>query len=139
MHQIYGTAMLGHDFTDMPGKSTEIGDNPHETVMVMRCKWCMRTPANAREDGCPIHELEEVGIILLSMYNPDGVARFEGRACVTCERPIMGHFLRRGRPEYWCYENQLQFSDGITGCVWDVEGVKVPDEPQPKNLDVQRN
>lgn len=126
--------MLGHDFTDMPGKSFEIGANPHETVMMLRCRWCMRTPAKAREDGCPVHELEEVGTISLAEYNPEGVDYFKGRFCLACDLSIMTHELRHGSNLYWCFSNQNQFSDGITGCVWDVEGVKVPDEPQQKDL-----
>ena len=124
--------MLAHDFTNMPGKSTEIGDNPHETVMIMRCKWCMKTPAKARQDGCPIHELEEMGIILLSVFNPDGVIYFHGRKCVTCDGPIMGHYLRLGSAHYWCNATSGQFSEGINDCVFDVEGVVVPEEPVAK-------
>lgn len=126
--------MLSHDFTDMPGKGTEIGDNFNETVMMLRCKWCLKRPTKAREDGCPIRELEENGKIILSLFNPEGVAYFHGRVCVTCEGPIMGHFLRRNSPHYWCHETEAKFSEGINNCVFDVEGVTVPEEPQePKN------
>lgn len=121
--------MLGHDFQDMPGRSTEIGDNPHETVMLLRCRWCNKTPTKAREDGCPIHELEQEGYILLSLFNPQGVPYFHGRVCVTCEYPIMGHYLRKGSPHYWCCLSKDQFSEGISDCVYDVEGVVVPQEP----------
>ena len=125
--------MLAHEFQGVPGRSTEIGDNPHETIMLLRCKWCMKTPSKAREDGCPIHELEETGYILLSLFNPEGVTYFHGRVCVTCEGPIMGHYLRRGSSHYWCHNVghplDLQFSEGINDCVFDVEGVVVPQEP----------
>lgn len=126
--------MMGHDYVEMPTKSTAIGDNPHETVMLFRCTWCMKTPMKAREDGCPIREFATIGTISLADYNPEGVKHFEGRLCVTCDRPIMDHELRKDSVAYWCFPNQNQFSDGITGCVWDVEGVKVPKEPKPKNL-----
>lgn len=82
----------------------------------------------AREDGCPIHELEERKLILLSLFNPDGVAYFHGRTCVTCAGPIMGHWLRKGSPHYWCHESDGMFSEGISDCVYDVEGVTVPQE-----------
>lgn len=121
--------MLGHNFVEMPGKSIVTGDNPHETVMLMRCEWCLKTPMKARTDGCPTHELEAIGTILLSDYNPEGVEHFKGRLCVTCEQPIMGHALRKGLQQYWCFPNQNVFSDGITDCVWDVDGVVVPAEP----------
>lgn len=121
--------MQQHDFMDMPGKNTAEGQNPHETVMLLRCKWCMKTPSKAREDGCPIHELEEKGRILLSAYNPQGIEYFKDRKCLTCEQPIMGHWLRRGMKDYWCYENQNQFSDGIEGCVYEVDNVVLPVEP----------
>lgn len=106
--------MLSHEYRDMPGK--EDG----KTVLMLRCVWCMKTPTKARADGCPIHELAEVGSILLSEYNPEGVARFGDRSCSTCELPIMGHMLRKGSPEYWCYANHNQFSDGLNKTVWDV-------------------
>lgn len=112
--------MLGHDFTDMPGRSLELGDNPRENVMLLRCRWCLRTPAKAREDGCPVHELEEVGSILLSVWNPDGMERFADRDCVTCGMPIMRHELHKGSDLYWCNTDGPQFSLGITGTTWDV-------------------
>jgi hypothetical protein len=112
--------MLAHDFVDMPGRSTEIGDNPHETVMLLRCRWCLKTPMKARADGCPMHELQENGSIVLSEYNPEGVERFGNRLCVTCERPIMSHSLRKGSDYYWCHANQNQWSDGMSETIWDV-------------------
>lgn len=112
--------MLGHDFTDMPGQLQDL---------VLRCKWCMKTPTKAREDGCPTHELEETGKILLSIFNPEGVAYFHGRVCVTCDGPIMGHYLRRGSPHYWCFDDKPTVCEGINNCVFDVKGVKVPEEP----------
>lgn len=118
--------MLGHDFQEMPGRSTEIGDNPHETIMLLRCKWCNKTPKKAREDGCPIHELEEVGSIVLRKFNPAGVDYFMGRKCVTCGNEIMDHTLRRGSDEYWCGADQT--SEGINDCVYEVEGIVVPQE-----------
>lgn len=126
--------MLAHDFVEMPSKSMEIGHNPHDTVMLLRCTWCMKTPMKAREDGCPIRELETVGTILLSDYNPTGIEYFAGRNCVTCNRPIMEHALRSGSSLYWCHPSQNQFSDGITGCIWDVKDVKAPEEPKIKLL-----
>jgi len=127
--------MLGHDFTDMPCKN--VGEYPLEIALQLRCRWCMKTPMKAREDGCPIHELEEHGSILLSAFNPGGVMHFHGRKCVTCDGPIMGHWLRKGSQHYWCYEMghhlDLQFSEGINDCVYDVEGMVVPPEPcQPQ-------
>ena len=126
--------MLAHDYVEMPSKGREIGDDPHETVMLLRCGWCFKTPMKAREDGCPVRTLETLGTIPLSEYNPEGVKYFEGRNCTTCDRPIMGHELRRGYNLYWCSPNMNQFSDGITDCIWDVEGVKVPEEPKIKLL-----
>ena len=113
--------MLGHEYTDMPGRSTEIGDNPHETVMLLRCKWCMLTPSKAREDGCPKRELETVGKIRLSAFNPDGLTRFANRLCVTCHSDIMLHWLRdNGTMNYFCTEDGSQTSDGIIDPIWDI-------------------
>ena len=122
--------MLQHDFIDMPGRDVRtIGANPYENVDVLRCRFCMKTPKAARLDGCVARELEEVGQILLSDWNPEGVGYFAGRNCVTCERPIMGHWLRRGQGDtYWCHENQLQFSYGVEGCVVELNGVVAPQE-----------
>lgn len=122
--------MLQHDYKEMPGRSTAVGNNPHETVMILKCSWCLKTPSKARQDGCPIHELEEKGVIVLSEFNPGGVAYFHGRICLTCNGPIMGHFLRKGSPYYWCDEKSAQFSEGIDNCVYDVEGVTVPQEKE---------
>lgn len=119
--------MLAHDFQDMPSKN--VGETPLLTTMTLRCKWCMKTPSKARDTGCPVHELEENGLISLSDYNPDGVEYFKGRTCVTCERPIMDHQLRRGSTEYWCYANQNQFSYGVNNCTTDVANIDVPVEP----------
>jgi hypothetical protein len=118
--------MLGHDFQDMPGRSTETGDNPHETVMLLRCKWCNKTPVKAREDGCPIRELDETGSIVLSMFNPSGVGYFNGRTCVTCRQEIMGHKLYKGTPYYWCEDGRQ--SEGINDCIYDVSDVQAPTE-----------
>lgn len=112
--------LLPHDYVDMPGRSTEIGDNPHETIMLLRCRWCLQTPTKARADGCPTHELQENGSILLSVFNPDGVQRFGNRLCITCERPIMEHSLRKDSQLYWCHANQNQWSDGLDKTEWDV-------------------
>lgn len=125
------SSMLGHDFADMPGRSMELGDNPHETIMLMRCKWCMKTPTKAREDGCPVHELAENGIIRLDEYNPEGRERFAGRKCVTCGDEIMLHWLIDCadddlKSRYWCDINGNGWSEGITDCTYDVEGVTVP-------------
>jgi hypothetical protein len=119
--------MLSHDFVDMPG-AKPLGRSAED--MVLRCRFCMHRPADARQDGCPARELEEVGQILLGDWNPDGVEYFKGRTCVTCEMPIMGHWLRRGQGDtYWCHENQNQFSYGVNGCVHELNGVTVPEEP----------
>ena len=120
--------MLAHDYVDMPGRSTEIGDNPSETAMLLRCRFCLKTPRNAREDGCPARELEENGSICLALWNPDGVEYFKGRKCVTCHTDIMGHFLFRGSDQYWCGARMV--SEGIEGCVMDLAGVTVPAEPK---------
>jgi hypothetical protein len=106
-----------------------VGDTPLLTTMAMRCRWCLKSPEKARAEGCPAHEFEEIGQIVLSDWNPDGVEYFNGRICVTCERPIMGHWLRRDQGDtYWCYENQNQFSYGVSGCVHDVSLVSKPSE-----------
>lgn len=111
--------MLSHDFIDMPTKATD------GTGMMLRCKWCMKTPSKSREDGCTVRELDETGQIILSLWNPEGVEYFKGRTCVTCDRPIMEHSLRKGQGDtYWCYENQNQFSYGVSGCVHDVSLVR---------------
>lgn len=118
--------MLGHSFTEMP--SSLVGTNSFEPLGILRCTWCLKTPSKAREDGCPAHELEAIGQIVLSEWNPSGVEYFAGRTCVTCERPIMEHWLRKGLREYWCYANQNQFSYGINGCVHEVSMVSTPIE-----------
>ena len=113
--------MLGHDFVEAPGKRVEIGFNPNETVMMLRCRWCNNTPSKSREDGCPTHELTIIGKIRLDMFNPDGLTRFVNRLCVTCREPIMDHWIRNeGTTEYFCREYGAQTSEGITDCVWDV-------------------
>lgn len=123
--------MLAHDFKDMPTGQVQ---SPAGTDMMLRCRYCMKTPSKARQDGCAMRELEENGIIRLSVFNPEGVSYFHGRVCVTCEGPIMGHYLRRNSPHYWCHATEARFSEGINNCVFDVEGIKVPQEPQePKN------
>ncbi len=121
--------MLAHDFQDMPSKL--VGDTPLLTTMSKRCRWCLKPPEKARQEGCPVHELEEVGSISLSDYNPGGVDYFVGRTCVTCELPIMGHWLRKGTGDtYWCYANQNQFSYGVSDCVHELNGVTAPVEPK---------
>lgn len=80
----------------------------------------------AREDGCPIHELEELGTIPLYDFNPDGVSYFVGRKCVTCGAPIMSHNLRKGSSTYWCEDGRE--SEGIEGCVVELNGVEAPRE-----------
>lgn len=119
--------MMAHDFVEMPTRSKA---GTLETLL--RCSFCFKTPMSAREDGCHIRELEQNGRILLSDYNPDGVKYFGDRLCITCSQPIMRHELRSGSSLYWCFSNQLQWSDGIDNPVWDVEGVKVPEEPKVK-------
>lgn len=119
--------MNGHDFIEAPGKRVEIGFNPHETVMMLRCRWCNNTPSKARTDGCPMHEIAAVGHIVLSEYNPDGLERFANRDCVTCDKPIMDHWLRRDSREYWCPGQGEQSSEGIANTIWDV-----PDEVRSK-------
>ncbi len=124
--------MLSHDFQDMPsrdGSDATEGLTEGLTSMVLRCRHCFKTPAKAREDGCAARELAENGIILLSLFNPGGVVHFHGRNCVTCDGPIMGHFLRRNSNHYWCTEGGPQVSEGVTDCQFDVEGVTVPQEP----------
>lgn len=106
--------MLSHEFSNTPGhRKFDIGDSPMEQVDLLTCKWCNRTPSRVTSDECPMHELQEVGQVLLSDFNPDGRIRFMGRRCETCERPIMGHWLRNGSKEYWCYANQNQWSYGL--------------------------
>lgn len=120
--------MLTHDYQNMPGRSTEVGDNFNEETTILRCKWCMKTPMKAREDGCPIRELQETGTIPLRIYNPDGVEYFKDRTCVTCGKEIMGHLLKRNSDAYWCDAWLEQASEGITGCKFDVEGIEVPND-----------
>ena len=100
--------------------------------MLLRCSFCSYTPAKARQDGCPLREVHENGHILLSEWNPDGKARFMGRACMTCDRPIMGHWLRRGSPEYFCFDGMDQVSDGL-------KPVPVDDKEYWPNSDLYQN
>lgn len=116
--------MLGHRFEDRPGK---LEDGMVVATMMLRCVYCAKTPSKAREDGCAAHELEDIGHILLSEFNPEGIVRFADRVCVSCHLPIMGHWLRRGLREYFCNRLGEHTSDGITDCMWDV----------PDNLGVQ--
>lgn len=116
--------MLVHDYVDMPG---QLGDQ------VLRCKWCMKTPSKAREDGCPMRELQEVGHITLKQFNPGGVERFKNRTCVTCSGQIMEHWLLwDGNPamrdKYWCTVEGDQFSEGVNDCKHDVSMVSAPVE-----------
>ena len=114
-------SMMGHDFIEAPGHKMDIGDNPHEVVMMLRCKWCNYTPSKSRADGCPMHELAIVGHVRLDAWNPDGIERFAGRKCVTCDAPIMEHWIRNdGTLNYFCTEHGCQTSDGITDCTWNV-------------------
>ena len=105
--------MLAHEFKESQDHSTNVGDNPREVKLLLRCMFCNRTPSKAPVDGCAIREVEERGSVLLSDFNPDGKIRFAGRRCATCEQPIMGHRLRKGLPYYWCFDNQLMWSDGL--------------------------
>lgn len=117
----------------MPCRSTEIGDNPRETTMLLRCKWCMKTPKKAREDGCPLHVLVETGKIRLDEWNPEGVAYFNGRTCVTCVQPIMEHWLRFNSADYWCTPEGEGRSEGINDCIYDVSDVRAPFEQTGAN------
>jgi hypothetical protein len=119
--------MLWHEFIEMPAKS--VGETPLLTSMEQRCKWCMKSLEKARQDGCPIHEMEVKGSIILYEFNPEGLVRFQNRLCLTCEREIMKHWLRKGSSLYWCYANQNMFSEGIDKCVYDVKDVVIPVEP----------
>ena len=118
--------MLEHDFQEMPGKSMAVGDNPHETVMILKCKFCLKTPSKARQDGCPMHELEEKGWIALSDFNPGGVEYFKGRKCVTCGDEIMTHWLKRGSDVYWC--DGVMECGGITDCTFETNGIEAPQD-----------
>lgn len=121
--------MVGHDFTDMPGRDVKtVGANPFETVSMLRCRFCLKTPSTAREDGCPPRVLEETGSVLLSDWNPEGVEYFKGRKCVTCGTPIMGHSLRKDSGEYWCPMLASQASQGVENCVHELNGVAAPQE-----------
>lgn len=111
--------MLGHDFIDMPGQLEDL---------VLRCKWCMKTPTKAREDGCAVREIKTAGRIRLYEWNPAGVEYFKDRVCVTCENPIMWHFLHDESPEYWCPGWVDTFSEGINDCKHDVSNVQAPAE-----------
>lgn len=112
--------MLSHDFIEAPGRRLEIGFNPHETVMMLRCQWCNNAPSKAREDGCAMHELEANGKIRLDVFNPDGMERFDKRMCVTCQMPIMQHWLRPESREYWCNDEWTQSSGGIEHTEWEI-------------------
>ena len=111
--------MLAHDYTDMPGQLEDL---------ILRCKWCMKTPTKAREDGCPVRMIKTEGRIRLFEWNPEGVAYFKDRKCVTCENPIMWHFLYDGSDNYWCPGWGNQISEGIDDCVYDIKDVVVPQE-----------
>lgn len=119
------------DFVNMPSKGGE--------DMLLRCRFCLKTPAKARPDGCPARQLEEDGQILLGDWNPRGTEYFKDRFCVTCERPIMSHWLRKGSDAYWCDHACSQESAGVNDCVTDVENVVVPVElpVRDKNLAVK--
>jgi hypothetical protein len=112
--------MLEHEFVDMPGRSTEIGDNPYVNTMLLRCKWCMKSPTKAREDGCAKRELEQMGSIVLSLFNPDAIERFGNRICVTCNSPIMSHYMKRGSSYYWCNLQEPLYSLGMSQTEWDI-------------------
>ena len=114
------TATYPHEYENVPGKSLEIGANPHETVLQQRCRWCTKKQAAIKTSECMPRKLQEVGRLVLSEYNPEGMERFAGRKCVTCGDEIMGHWLRAGSQDYYCGEGSPQTSDGVTKCVWDV-------------------
>ncbi len=119
MGKDFMTSLAAHDYQEMPGRNVQ-GENPHENVMILRCKWCMNTPTKARQDGCHVRELAETGSMMLRVYNPDGIGRFAGRPCVTCNEPIMSHWLRSGSNSYWCKREGGTASEGIADGTWDV-------------------
>jgi hypothetical protein len=109
-----------HEFVDMPGRSLEMGDNPNENVMMLRCKWCMKTPISVHDNECPMRELEQNGYIVLHKFNPTGAKRFLDRTCITCNKPIMDHYMKKGSINYWCNLHEPLYSLGLSETVWDV-------------------
>lgn len=58
------------------------------------------------------------GPIQLGDFNPKGKDRFKDRLCMTCESPIMGHWvIEDNDPElmglYWCDKTKTQYSEGM--------------------------
>jgi hypothetical protein len=68
--------------------------------------------------------LLESGPMLIRDFNPKGVLYWTGRKCVTCEKEIMDHWLRKdGSGAYFCAETGPQESEGIADCIFDVSTI----------------
>ena len=70
---------------------------------------------NSEKEG---HFLLASGPKTLAEWNPKGVLRFADRHCATCDKPIMGHYIRPNddpdlRSEYWCSIDGDQYSAGL--------------------------
>ncbi len=79
--------------------------------------------------------LLESGPMLLKDFNPKGILYWTGRKCVTCHGEIMDHWLISFvDPElkslYWCDREGKEFSEGISDCIYEVEGIAVPLEQE---------
>lgn len=58
------------------------------------------------------------GPIQLFIFNPKGLERFGDRVCMTCNGPIMSHWMRPNpdpelRGSYWCSREGNQASEGM--------------------------
>jgi hypothetical protein len=69
--------------------------------------------------------LLESGAMQLKDFNPKGMLRFANRVCISCDGPIMEHWLRPNddpdlRGEYWCLRDGGTYSLGIAECTADI-------------------
>ena len=62
--------------------------------------------------------LSEGDGIMLRDFNPKGMLRFGHRICMTCDGPIMSHWILYHkdtdlRAEYWCDHEGTRYSEGM--------------------------
>ena len=55
----------------------------------------------------------------IGQLNPKGVKRFGKRLCISCRRPIMGHWMlnfkyQEQAEKWYCYRDGTSYSEGMS-------------------------